>query len=79
METTDNSKSESESEGWLLVGREEDEVHYVKEEADLAIVDLYYLLLDVFLLNVLRNCALAGPIRKRGRRPAHGHSTVSTQ
>ena len=40
METTDNSKSESESEGWLLVGREEDEVHYVKEEADLAIVDL---------------------------------------
>ena len=38
METTDNSKSESESEGWLLVGGgEDDEVHYVKDEADLVL------------------------------------------
>ena len=48
------------------------------EEADIAIVDLYNLLLDVFFLNVLCSCALAGPIRKHGSRPAYGHSTVST-
>ena len=45
----------------------------MKEEADLAIVDLYNLLLDVFFLNVLCSCALAGPIRKHGSRPAYGH------